>query len=669
MRMTIGKKIGIIILIISILIPLSIIVNWFNGTETSQLAKTTKEKTAPFTLKAKEMQIDVIQVQQFLTDISATRAAPGYDDGFKNAEVFASEFKRLSKEFKEMFKSENNQAGITELEKIDHNFDAFYEIGKNMANVYIKKGPTEGNKMMEKFDPYADALGKSLELFVNKQLNKMATNMNSISYKALVGKRINLIIGIVMLVAIIISVYFITHGIRKNVNKISQFADKLSKRDLTTSINIKSKDEIGFLADVLNQMVINLRKMFREINNGAYTLNASSTNLSAISEQMKQGAEQTSIRASTVAANAKEMSGNMNSVAAASEEASTNVNMVATSAEEMSATINDITKNTENARLITEKAVSETQDTSLKVDELGNAAREISKVTETIAEISEQTNLLALNATIEAARAGEAGKGFAVVANEIKELARQTSEATQEIDAKIHGIQDSTGETINKIKQVEQIITEVNNIVITITNAVGEQSQATQEIAMNVAQASEGIQDVNRNVAQSSVVANDISKEISGVHADTDNMTASSLEIYISSKDLNKLAKRLSVAMEQFKLPAAHFDIENVKGAHLRWRSRLEGLLNGKDSLTPEEVTSHHDCEFGKWYDSPDGQKLKNISIFNEVGKHHEKIHAYARQIVEMIHKEEKEQAVSFMDEFEIEREKLFEALDELYLV
>jgi methyl-accepting chemotaxis protein len=43
---------------------------------------------------AKDIQLDVVQVQQFLSDISATRAQDGLDDGFKDAQEFADKFRR-----------------------------------------------------------------------------------------------------------------------------------------------------------------------------------------------------------------------------------------------------------------------------------------------------------------------------------------------------------------------------------------------------------------------------------------------------------------------------------------------------------------------------------------------------------------------------------------------
>ncbi len=362
------------------------------------------------------------------------------------------------------------------------------------------------------------------------------------------------VLAIIAIALGILAAVLISRGITRPIGQGVEFAKAMSQGDLTQAVAVDQKDEIGMLAAALNTMAHNLRKMFQDIAAGVETLTSSSTELSAISQQMASGAEQTSGKSGDLASAAEQMSANMNSVAAASEQASTNVQMVAAASEQMSATISEIAGNTEKGRMITNEAVNQAKSVSSRVAQLGRAAIDVGKVTETINEISEQTNLLALNATIEAARAGEAGKGFAVVANEIKDLAKQTAEATQDIRLKIEGIQGTTEGTVSEINQIESVITDINDIVSTIASAVEEQSASTTEIASNVNQAAQGIQEVNENVAQSSSVSAGIATDVVEVNQASTEMADGSLQVNVSAGELSALAEQLKSLVTQFKI-------------------------------------------------------------------------------------------------------------------
>jgi len=186
------------------------------------------------------------------------------------------------------------------------------------------------------------------------------------------------------------------------------------------------------------------------------------------------------------------------------------------------------------------------------MNQLGQAAREIGKVTEAITEISSQTNLLALNATIEAARAGSAGKGFAVVANEIKELAQQTAAATEDIKARIAGVQSSTVAGIGEIQKVSQVIHDVSDIVSSIAVAIEEQATVTKDIARNIADASRGVEDANTRVAQASQATQEIANDIVSVDHAAGQMTEASEQVQASATDLSRAAEQLQATVSRF---------------------------------------------------------------------------------------------------------------------
>ncbi len=328
----------------------------------------------------------------------------------------------------------------------------------------------------------------------------------------------------------------------------------LGEGDLTKTLTVSSNDEIGELARWFNQFIGNMRRVVSDISGTTASVNRSSESLLSIAGSLAANARETSSKSTGVASAAEETGTSISSVASSITEATSSINVVASAAEEMSSTINEIARNSETARQISENAVTTAVNASKKMNDLGDAARDISKVTEAINEISEQTNLLALNATIEAARAGEAGKGFAVVANEIKELARQTAGATQDIKARVEGIQKTTGETVTEIDQVSRVITDIDAIISTIATAIEEQTAATREIAGNVGRAFHELETVSRNVVQGAEVVRVIAKDIGLVNHASVKMSEDSRGVSESSGELKNMAGELQKIVNLFKI-------------------------------------------------------------------------------------------------------------------
>lgn len=312
-------------------------------------------------------------------------------------------------------------------------------------------------------------------------------------------------------------------------------------------------DEVGLLARAKQSMIVNLRQIVKEVSGGVQILSSSSAELSANSGQMSSGSRDASDKAHTVAVAAEQMSANVTSVAAGMEQTTTNLASVSSNTDQMTATIGEIAANSERARRITDDAARQAARIEEQMNQLGQAAREIGKVTETITEISSQTNLLALNATIEAARAGSAGKGFAVVANEIKELAQQTATATEDIKARIEGVQSSTSGGIAEIEKISKVIHDVSEIVSSIAAAIEEQATTTKDIARNIAEATIGVKDANKRVSEASQATNDIAREIVTVDQAAGQMASGSEQVRSSATDLSRVAEQLQSAMARFR--------------------------------------------------------------------------------------------------------------------
>lgn len=479
----------------------------------------------------------------------------------------------------------------------------------------------------------------------------------------------SIILGIVGILSLFLVVWVVSERIViRPINKVTANLKDIARGegDLTKRLDIKRNDEIGSLAHWFNSFMDKLQPMIKEISGNADTISSTSTDILSLTEKITENSGETMESSKRVNAETEDLKNNMTSVASAMEQAAANVGTVAAAAEEMNSTIREIAENTEKTHTITETASERADETTKSMEVLDLAAKEISKITDTISDISEQTNLLALNATIEAARAGDAGKGFAVVASEIKELANQTSTATGEINEKISRVQEASNKGIELITEIAGIIHEVDGSVSSIAAAVEQQSAATEEVAINANQVSEGIQDVNSNIAEVNSSTENIAQDVESVHVAVNGIYSASVEARNSSDEQNHVSERLNVLTGGFKVGEKLFDIGKVKMAHLIWVTIVDEVLGGRRKMTADEVVSHRECEFGKWYFG-EGQRFKDIPIFKELGVFHERVHTIVKEIIGFYNNGEKSKAESLLKEFTDVRRKLFDCLDELY--
>jgi methyl-accepting chemotaxis protein len=300
------------------------------------------------------------------------------------------------------------------------------------------------------------------------------------------------VIAVALLAAIALG-WFLGRSLVKPLQRTVAVLRKVAKGDFTQRLEVRSGDELGQMAEAVNETIDRTSEVLQSIESSARVLAGSSESFATKSDDMASTAE----AAASQAGDASETIGVM----------ATNIQAVAAATEQMAASIREIAQSSSEAASVATDAVHETANTTATVARLGESSAEIGTVLELINAIAEQTNLLALNATIEAARAGEAGKGFAVVANEVKELAQETSRATDDIARRVEVIQHDTREAVSAIDRISEVIDRINEFQTTIAGAVEEQSATTQEIARTVHEVESGSSEIGENVATLTTMA------------------------------------------------------------------------------------------------------------------------------------------------------------------
>ena len=387
---------------------------------------------------------------------------------------------------------------------------------------------------------------------------------------------ISIIVAVVAVVIMSIIVFFVAGNITKPIVNMALTLKDISEGegDLTKSIDVHSKDEIGDLARYFNEtlkkiklLVITIKKQAVSLFDIGNELASNMTETAAAINEITANIQSIKGRVINQSASVTETNATMEQITINIDKLSSHVDhqiesvsQSSSAIEEMLANIQSVTqtliKNSGNVKdLIDASEVGRAglQEVATDIQEIARESEGLLEINAVMENIASQTNLLSMNAAIEAAHAGEAGKGFAVVADEIRKLAESSGEQSKTISTVLKKIKDSidkitksTDNVLNKFEAIDNGVRTVSDQEEIIRNAMEEQSAGSKQILEAVGRLNETSQMVKGSSEEMLEGSKQVIQESKNLEMTTQEITNGMNEMAAGADQINIAVTRVN---------------------------------------------------------------------------------------------------------------------------